>query len=195
MSIPCPDQNLTWLVDLFIMSIASVQPSLVSDTTVQISVVCWSHFRHILKCKHIVWGVICLCFRMCLIQFENKSRNWACLFQESLFVFLHHVTLLLTDMWQQPHANPRPNWNHMTPHTSPVYTNWTTWITDLIPSSVNHPNKDKPTQMSHYSLFTWTTVPLSNTDPLSITDQRWCEYHISRRYADNLERVLSQSRD
>lgn len=83
-------------------------------------------------------------------NFKNKSRKWACLFQESVFVSLHHVTLLLTDMWQQPHANPRPDWNHMIAHTSPVYAKWATWITGLIPPSVNHPNMDKPTWMSHH---------------------------------------------
>lgn len=83
-------------------------------------------------------------------NFQNKARKCACFLQELVFVSPHHVTILLTDMWQRSHANPRADWNHMINHTLPVYAKWATWITDLIPSCVNHPNKDKPTCMPHH---------------------------------------------
>lgn len=139
-----------------------------AELVVLISAVRGSQFRHILKCEHIVWDVICLCIRMCLIQFENKPGKWACLFQESVLVFPHHVTLLLTDMWQQPHANPRPDWNHMTAHTSTVYTKWATWIIGFVPSSINNVNKNKATWLWPSFVFISISVSLSNSG------HRWC---------------------
>lgn len=137
--------------------------------TVLIAVVHWYHFRHILKHKHIVSFSICLCFRMCLIQLKkkNESRKRVLLFQESVFVSFHHVTLLLTDMWQRPHANPRPACNHMISHPSLVYAKWATWITDLIPSGVNYPNKDKPTISHNFISIQFFFASLSHCPSLT----------------------------
>lgn len=116
----CTNQNLTWLVDLFIIGTASVHLRVVTDTIVLVSAMQWAHYS-----TQYAYTSQCAWFNLKQVK-------------KTLFVSLHHVTLLLTDMWQQPHANPRPGWSHMIAHTRPVYNKWTTWITDLIPSSVNH---------------------------------------------------------
>lgn len=77
---------------------------------------------HILKHKHICGGSDMPMQQNVSDSIWKQGREkWTYLFRESLFVFCHHVTLLLTDMWQQPRANPRPDCNHMTAHTSLVY--------------------------------------------------------------------------
>lgn len=137
----CAKQNLTWLVDLLIIPVASVLLGLVSDTTFLTSVVHWSHHP-----TQYAYASECAWFNF------KKQGKWACLFEESVFVSLYHVTFLLTDMWQQPHANPRPDWNHMIAHTSLVYS-WATWLTDSISPLCKSPSKGKPPWMSQYSGF------------------------------------------
>lgn len=96
--IPRQAQNLTRFVDLFIISIDSLQPALESDAIILISAVRWSHFRDALKHEHIVWDVICLRFRMCLIQFENKSRKMS--------LFVPRISICIP-----PSCDSPPDWH------------------------------------------------------------------------------------
>lgn len=114
---------------------------------------------------------------MCLIQFENKSGKWACLFQESVFVFHRHVTLLLTDMWQQFHANPKPDCNHMTAHTSPVYSKCTTCKSGIILSSVNN---DQETYLSLFPSSILATLLSGFNLFIRLTDHQWCGHHLDK---------------
>lgn len=132
----CPIQNHTWLVDLFIISIASVQQSLVSDTIVLISVVHWSHFRH-----------ICLCFRMWLCEIDSilkpsQGNELACSKKQYLY-----PPIMWLSAWLTCDSSPMP----ILDQTRITWATWAIWITDFTPFSVNHPSKDRLTWRSHCS--------------------------------------------
>lgn len=109
--------QLTLAADLFIMSVSILQQSLQPKSLAVRGArfTFWSTSAYA-GGKQYADAAECVWFNL-----KTRQEKWTYLFRESLFVFYNHVTLLLTDMWQQPRANPRPDCNHMTAHTSLVY--------------------------------------------------------------------------